>query len=95
MHHGGGSLVAGPSKSGKTKFVKQLVQNAHWISPPPEKIVWCYQEWQKAYELLQDSVTFVKNIPSDNEKLVADQSTPHMLIFDDMMGGKTIESIVD
>jgi hypothetical protein len=40
-------------------------------------------------------VTFVKNIPSDDEKLVADLSTPHLLIFDDMMGGKAIESIVD
>jgi hypothetical protein len=88
-------VVAGPSKSGKTEFVKQLVQDTHWISPPPEKIVWCYREWQKAYESLQDSVTFVKNIPSDDEKLVADLSTRHLLIFDDMMRGKAIESIVD
>jgi septin family protein len=88
-------VVAGPSKSGKTEFVKQLVQNTQWISPPPEKIVWCYREWQKVYESLQDSVTFVKNIPSDDEKLVADLSTRHLLIFDDMMGSKAIESIVD
>jgi hypothetical protein len=40
-------VVAGPSKSGKMKFVKQLVQNTHWISPSLEKIVWCYREWQK------------------------------------------------
>jgi hypothetical protein len=88
-------VVTGPSKSGKTEFVKQLVQNTQWISPPPPKIVWCYREWQKAYESLQVSVTFVKNIPSDDEKLVADLSTHHLLIFDDMMGGKAIESIVD
>jgi hypothetical protein len=88
-------VVAGPLKSNKTEFVKQLVQNTQWISPPPEKIVWCYREWQKAYESLQDSVTFVKNIPSDDEKLVADLSTRHLLIFDDMMGGKAIKSIVD
>jgi septin family protein len=30
-------VVAGPSKSGKTEFVKQFVQNTQWISPPPEK----------------------------------------------------------
>jgi hypothetical protein len=30
-------VVAGPSKSGITEFVKQLVQNTQWISPPPEK----------------------------------------------------------
>jgi hypothetical protein len=83
-------VEAGPSKSGKTEFVKQLVQNTHWISPPPEKIVWCYREWQKTYEPLQDSVTFVKNIPSDDEKLVADLSTRHLLIFYHMMDGNVI-----
>ena len=88
-------VVAGPSKSGKTEFVKKLVKNTHWISPPPEKNVWCCREWQPAYESLQDSVTFIRNIPSDDEKLVADLSTRHLLIFDDMMGGKAIESIVD
>jgi hypothetical protein len=70
--------------------VKQLVQNTHWITPPPKKIVWCYQEWQKAYESLLESVTFVKNIPSDDEQLVADLSTLHLLIFDDMMGVKPL-----
>jgi hypothetical protein len=30
-------VVAGPSKSSKTEFVKHLVQNIHWISLPPEK----------------------------------------------------------
>ena len=87
-------VVAGPSKSGKTEFVKQLVQNTHWIAPPPEKIVWCYREWQPAYESLQDKVTFIRNIPQDDEQIVADLSTRHLLIFD-MMGGKAIESIVD
>jgi GTPase SAR1 family protein len=30
-------VVVGPSKCGKTEFVKQLVENTQWISPPPEK----------------------------------------------------------
>ncbi|XP_056017054.1 baculoviral IAP repeat-containing protein 7-B-like [Ostrea edulis] len=65
-------VVAGPSKLGKTEFVKQLVQNTQWIAPPPEKIVWCYREWQSAYESLQDKVTFIRNIPQDDEQIVAD-----------------------
>ena len=88
-------VVAGPSKSGKTHFVKKLVENRHWISPPPEKIIWCYREWQPAYESLQDQVKFIRNIPEDDEKLVADFSIRHLLIFDDMMGGTAIKSIVD
>lgn len=88
-------VVAGPFKSGKTEFVKKLVENTHWISPSPEKIIWCYREWQPAYESLQHRVKFIRNIPEDDEKLVADIETRHLLIFDDMMGGRAIESIVD
>lgn len=88
-------VVAGPSKSGKTEFVKTLVNNLDWITPMPEKIVWCYREWQPAYTSLKEKVSFIRNIPEDDEKLVANLSVPHLLIFDDMMGGKAIESIVD
>lgn len=77
-------VVAGPSKSGKTEFVKKLVENTHWISPSPEKIIWCYREWQPAYESLQHRVKFIRNIPEDDEKLAADIETRHLLIFDDM-----------
>jgi signal recognition particle receptor subunit beta len=37
MKHEFTMVVAGPSKSGKTEFVKQLVQNTHSISPSPKK----------------------------------------------------------
>lgn len=38
---------------------------------------------------------FIHSISEDDEKLVADISTRHLLVFDEMMGGKAIESIVD
>jgi len=40
-------LIAGPSGSGKTKFVKRLIEHKHnLIDPSPQRIVWCYKEWQ-------------------------------------------------
>lgn len=89
-------VVAGPSRSGKTEFVKQLVQyKDEVIYPPPQKVVWCYREWQKAYESMQGHVKFVKDIPPDDELLVSDLNTRHLLVFDDMMGGQNGEYIVD
>lgn len=61
----------------------------------PEKIVWCYREWQPAYETLQDQVKYIRDIPEEDKKLEGDFSTRLLLIFDDMMDGKAIESIVD
>lgn len=37
----------------------------------------------------------IRNIPEDDKELVADSSIRHLFIFDDMMGGEAIESIVD
>ena len=90
IYHGGGS----PSKSGKTEFVKNLINHPHWISPPPERIVWCYREWQLAYESLKERFRFIKDIPDDDEKIVRNTGVRHLLIFDDMMGEKAIQSII-
>ena len=91
-------IVAGPTKSGKTEFVKQLIEwNNQWIHPPPDKIVWCYREWQPAYEILQreHQVHFIQNLPEDDEVLVSDPTRRHLLIFDDMMGSKALDAIVE
>lgn len=59
LKHNFTMVVAGPSKSGKTEFVKRLINHPHWISPPPENIVWCYREWQPAYDSLREKVHFI------------------------------------
>ena len=59
LKHNFTMVVAGPSKSGKTEFVKRLINHPHWISPLPENIVWCYREWQPAYDSLREKVHFI------------------------------------
>jgi len=43
-------MVAGMTGSGKTIWVKSLLQQAQEVVHlPPERIVWCYSHWQPAY----------------------------------------------
>ena len=43
MQHPFTCIVAGGTQSGKTVLVKKLLENATTtISPPPERIIWCY-----------------------------------------------------
>ncbi|GFY49144.1 uncharacterized protein TNIN_469841 [Trichonephila inaurata madagascariensis] len=42
-------ILAGPSGSGKSQFVKKLIENK-MIKPFPKKIVWCYGINQTLYE---------------------------------------------
>lgn len=54
-------LVSGPTGSGKTQFVIRLINEA-MFDPPPERIVFVYSEWQRAYERLSRTVEFRREI---------------------------------
>ena len=44
------SMIAGMTGSGKTAWVRSLLQQASKaIYLPPERIIWCYSQWHSAY----------------------------------------------
>ena len=50
-------MVAGPSRSGKTQWVVQLLQQrGERIDPPVDGVVYCYAHWQDKYDDLQRTV---------------------------------------
>ena len=50
LHHPFTCIVAGCTQSGKTLWVKTLLENAQQtIRPPPQRIIWCYGQWQPMY----------------------------------------------
>ena len=58
MQHPFTCIVAGCTQSGKTVWVKTLLENTRTtINPPPERIIWCYGQWQAMY--LADSMEFL------------------------------------
>jgi hypothetical protein len=78
-------IVSGPTKAGKTNFVKQLIENfKNFIDPPPKYIWWFYAEEQNFYKELKDDVIFIKGVP--NFSIVRDHSQePQLVIIDDLM----------
>ena len=75
-------LVAGPTGSGKTTFIKELIQQSKKrIYLPPERIVWCYSEWQPLYtSLLGGLVEFHQGLPEQLNPKVR-----NLVILDDLM----------
>ena len=44
------ALVVGPTCCGKTQFVFKLIDNVdRMIYPPPNRIVYCYGEYQQSF----------------------------------------------
>ena len=75
-------LVSGPTGSGKTVFVKRWIQHAEaMMSPPPDRIVWCYGEWQPLYDTLPH-VDFHEGLP---DLTLFDPRQHTLLIVDDLM----------
>ena len=77
-------LISGPTSSGKTVKVMELIDYADTISnPPPEQIIYCYDDWQPIFDNFAHRVTFhegvidVSDIPNDGK--------PRWLILDDLM----------
>jgi hypothetical protein len=77
--------VAGATRCGKTEWVKRFVQNCHlMMDVPPDKIIWCYAEFQPGYNELNKipNLEFIEGIP-DMNKLKNPGSK--LVIFDDLM----------
>ncbi len=81
-------VVAGPSGSGKTRWMRKLLA-CTLIQPPPERIIWCYGQWQHLYEEMKmkiPHIEFVSGIPSDLEYSdFIDTTRRNLIVFDDLM----------
>ena len=97
FHHPCNLFISGPSGSGKTQWVKKLIEyKDELFDIIPERVTWCYKEWQSAYASLKETmptIRFIEGIPENEEDIVDDISQPHLVIFDDMLGEKDEEHI--
>ena len=85
MNHPFTCLVVGPTKAGKTRFVKNLIQcRERMIDESIQQIWWFYMEDQPVYEDLKHIVTFVHG-PPDLTVLKSFPDIKKLVILDDMM----------
>ena len=82
-------IISGASSSGKTEWLIKLVHEAKdLITPPPERILWYYGQYQPSYEdpRLKD-VIFHQNLPEqwpmEQESFAERKRT--LMILDDLM----------
>ena len=87
------SIVAGPSKSGKTRLVLSIVSSINdYVYPKIEKIYYCYSEWQPIFDELEN-IEFVQGL-LDTESLCS--SISKLVIIDDLMEeGMQSRTVVD
>ena len=77
-------IVAGPTSSGKTQFVKRLLENSsETINPPPEKIYWFYGEWQNEFTRFRlNNIQFMEGLPRED---ILDPNVRNLVVIDDLL----------
>ena len=76
------SMIAGPTCSGKSMFVRRFVYNIkHMMTPKPDRILWCYGEYQTLYGTVE-GIEFQQGLP-DLDNL--DPREKHLIILEDLM----------
>ena len=84
LHHPFTGIVAGPTGSGKSKWVLRLIDHANEIiEPPPTRIWYCYGEFQLAFNSYP-WVHFHEGLPELSDR-VFDGVESTLIILDDLM----------
>ena len=86
LHHPFTAKICGPTQSGKSTFLKQILyKNQSLIEPAPERIVYCYAKWSDGFNDLKQVtpyIEFVEGLP-DISQFNSQQN--NLLILDDLM----------
>lgn len=76
-------MVSGPTQSGKTKFIQDLITHSDkMIEPSPDRVVWCYGAYTDGLTKLPDFVTVHKGIRDIDDFNVTENN---LLVLDDLM----------
>lgn len=79
-------LLVDSTRVGKSWFLRDLLaERTRMFNPPPDKVVWFYEIYQKLYDEIGNVtfvVTFVEGFPANNREYLRTYS---LIILDDLM----------
>ena len=79
-------MIAGPSQSGKTRFVAEMLSNVEKnIHPVVSNILHCYTTWQDSFELIKtqnNTINFCEGLPQMSE---LENYKDMIIVLDDLM----------
>ena len=94
-------LVVGPTQSGKTYFVQQILENDRIVYEEQKsiRIFWYYNQWQECYEELKKSlgksIRFERGLPELSEDLCEFNARyNNIIVLDDLMAEATDSPVV-
>ena len=79
-------IIAGPSGSGKSELVEQLLKEKTLFYLPPKKVAYCYDRWQPRFHRMKKHMQFYKGLPPQRALAKWFKPDQHGILFlDDLM----------
>ena len=83
-------MVCAPTNSGKTRFVKRLLENADTMyTVAPKKFLYCYSIWQPIFDEMQrtiSKISFHQGLPDEETIVSLTSGSAHRIcVLDDLM----------
>ena len=77
-------VISGPTGSGKTVKILEMISNASdVVAPAPVEVIYCYDDWQPIFERYAETIRFHHGIIDEDE--IPNDGQHRWLIFDDQM----------
>ena len=80
------AFIAGPTGSGKTQFVVELLKNRkEFISPTPQRIIYCYSIWQEKFDNLKKLIPRIEFNEGLCDVMELNSKINNLIVLDDLM----------
>ena len=88
------AIIAGPSGSGKSFFVKNFLKHiGKMVDTNFNRIIFYYAEWQNTYVEMGKNIDFHEGLPQVSDFSI--DTKPKLIIIDDLMRESSDKSVVD
>ena len=88
------AIIAGPSGSGKSFFVKRFLKYlSEMVDTDFARIIFYYAEWQNTYLEMGENVHFYEGLPQVSD--FSEDKKPKLIIIDDLMRESSNKNVVD
>jgi septin family protein len=80
------ALIAGPTGSGKTQFVVELLQKRKdFISPTPQRLIYCFSIWQDKFDHLKKIIPSIEFNEGLCDVMELNSKINKLMVLDDLM----------